>query len=279
MSKIFRPSEAVIRAINEQEGTVEAIVSDDSIDRHESIFALGCFDQSLDTYRANPVLCWSHPLCSWCEEPDPEDVIGRAETVESRSDGLFCRFRYAIKENERAALIFRLVSSGYLRMYSIAALIQECVTLWSPQESFLALPERYREAIASGAAWEVITRADLFEISQVIVGSNKNANVVAKAFRSGVINRGGLDLLCPDNRIPTGRTMSIPRTPQVSQLAARSADPATEPATDPAPAAPEASPEPEAIDPEIAELENLLEQDPEFAEALAETIEELLEAA
>lgn len=282
--KTWSISGSAIRAINEADHTVETIVSDDTVDRHESIIAITAWEQDLASYLNNPVLCWGHPLNQW-DAVGPEDLIGRSISTTVGESGLSCKFQYAVNENERAALVWRLVSAGYLRMYSVGARLLDWVNIWSDTEEIMALPAKYREAMVTGQCYEVITRAELLEVSQVFVGSNRNA--IAKAYKSGLINRKAVDLLLPANRIPDdSRSFSLPsrgNTPPMFDYAelSRHFEKLRELSTDISPPPPPVEdPTEDPADPvesvdEDQELENLL-QDQEVADAVAEAIEAVL---
>lgn len=273
-SRIDRTFDCEIRAIDEASYTVEVIVSDASIDRHEEIILPSAYLARIAHYLANPILCWGHPLSK--EEADPEDCIGKALAVEVRPEGLWCKFQYAVDANDRAALIWRLVSGGYLKAYSIGGIVHDCVCAWDGEEDLIKLPPAAREALAAGLCWCVITDIELIEVSQVFVGSCRSA--LLKAIREGAISMKSLKGMLP--AAPTGPTAdkaaSVAQKSEsdpVDPAPAADADPpAEDPAPDPAPAAPAATPEPT----EEEQFEALLDESPELAKAFAEFVMELL---
>jgi len=179
-TRVKKTFEATIKGINVDDYTVDVEVSDGSIDRDEEIILPSAYVARLGSYLANPILCWSHPLCS--EEPEPEDCIGKALSVSVTGNALACKFQYAVEENEKAALIWRLVSGGYLKAFSIGALVYDYVSFWDAPEDIAALGGAAGEALRTGQVWRVITDCELVEISQVLVGSNRNALI--RAFKS-----------------------------------------------------------------------------------------------
>jgi hypothetical protein len=266
-----------IRAINESDYTVDALVSDDSPDRHETIIAKGAYAARLSSYLANPILCWGHPVGDWFPR-GPEDLIGKAIETKQTDRGLEHKFQYAVKENERAALVWRLVAGKYLRMYSVGILVHGAVTIFSEATKIASLPDAYKKALEDGDVWAIITDAELVENSQVFVGSNRNA--LAKALHAGVLDRRGLELLCPDHRIPDPRR-SLWTPPPFRDLGV---PPAEEPAPQPGPEpGPESAPEPApAADPELQEekeFEALLDEDSELCEAFLSALEAPIMAA
>lgn len=272
-SKLSRAMTTEIRSINEKDYTVDALVSDDSPDRHETIIAKGAYAQRISSYLANPILCWGHPVGDWFPR-GPEDLIGKATETKQTDRGLEHKFQYAVNENERAALVWRLVAGGYLRMYSVGILVHAAVTIFSEATKIASLPDSYKKALEDGDVWAIITDAELVENSQVFVGSNRNA--LAKALHAGVLDRRGLELLCPDHRSPDPRR-SFWTPPPFRDLGV---PPAEEPAPQPVPeSAPAAEPAPDPDLAEEKELEDLLEEDPELCEAFIIALQAPIKAA
>lgn len=159
--------------------TVEAIVSTASPDRDGEVILPSAFAARLDEYKRNPILAWGHPLSAMCDSPGPDKIIGRADAIEIREEGLWCKFRYAVGENETAALCWRMMRGGFLNAFSIGAMGVDYVDSNSPPEKRATLPLDMREALASGEIRRVWTEMELVEVSHVFVGSNRDALVSA----------------------------------------------------------------------------------------------------
>lgn len=266
--RITRTFEAVIKSIDEENHTVEVCVSDASLDRHEEIISLSAWAKRLKSYLENPILCWGHPLSPY-KNAGPEDLIGKALWVEVRADGLWCKFQYAVKENPRAALIWALVSGGYLKAFSIGAIVWACVYCWDDDEAMANLTAAEREALKSGACWCVITDAELLEVSQVFVGSNRSA--LARAMQAGLVTRevaksliGGPVMQVQPAKKDAADAAATPAAPAEAQPAAEAAQEAAAPATV----------EESAAD-ESAQFEKLMNDHPEFAKAFGDLVGDL----
>lgn len=177
--KTFQSFGFTIKNLDEKNHTVEAIVSTASADRHGEVILPSAFTKHLDIYRSNPILAWSHPLNAMCETPGPDKLIGRADQIEVRDEGLWCKFRYAVEENETAALCWRLMKGGYLRAYSIGGLTMDYVDSNSTPEKRASLPLDLREKLANGEINKVWTELELVEVSHCFVGANRDALVSA----------------------------------------------------------------------------------------------------
>lgn len=166
---------------------VPATVSSADIDRDGEIILPSAYAEDLYIYESNPILAWGHPLNERLVTPGPERILGCADSITVTESVLDCLFRYAVRENAMAKLCFDLVVGGFLKAYSIGAMMVEWVVPKSPVALLDALPEFARQALLDGLATCVHTRMELLEISQVFVGSNRDALV--RALRDGQLSR------------------------------------------------------------------------------------------
>lgn len=168
-----------VKSLDEENYTVEAIVSTASVDRDGEVILPSAFEARLAEYKRNPILCWGHPLSAMCESPGPENIIGRADAIEVREEGLWCKFRYAVEENDKAALCWRMMKNGFLNAFSIGAIGMGYVDSRSEPEERASLPLDLRERLANGEVRRVWRDMELVEISHVFVGSNRDALISA----------------------------------------------------------------------------------------------------
>jgi Caudovirus prohead serine protease len=179
-----------IKAIDSQRPVVTAMVSTTNIDRDGEIVLASAFVQDLPIYMASPLLAWQHPW-SFEESPKPSDALGHAldvrVTVETDDGGGFVEmdFIYDVDINPAARQVFDSVKAGTIRGYSVGFFSHESVTRTSPKDSIEALPRFAREALTSGACSRVHTRVELFEVSQVLIGSNRESLAALRALRNG----------------------------------------------------------------------------------------------
>lgn len=263
---------AEIRAMDEGSKTVSAMVSTVSADRHGSIILPSAW--RLEQYRKNPVVLWGH---SW--DGGPEVAIGTCPTLEAvDGKGLQAELQYAVEANPNAALVWKLMQAGVLRAYSPGFYVHDWIDQIDLQDERMkdkvaALPDYARNALLMGQVWEVITDAELLELSNVLIGSNPDA--LAEAVQSGVVPRElagrALEELGLDERSamlrrlasrtrPRGTTLGAGRKEETMDIITPAPEPApVEKAAGAAEAAPTAT---EARDPEqrFASMEQKLDQ-------------------
>lgn len=158
-----------IKSIDAEKKRVTALASTPAVDRGGDIVLSDAWD--LGNFRANPVFLWAHKQTS----DDPSNVLGRVETVTDSAAGLVAEFAYDTEINPKAKMVFDQVQAGSVRGFSVGFLPKDWVTPYSPQERIDALPEFARQALKSGGAWVVYTKAELLEISQVPIPMHQDA--------------------------------------------------------------------------------------------------------
>ncbi len=177
---------AEIRALDEGSKKVTAMVSTVSPDRHGSIILPAAW--RLEQYHKNPVVLWGH---SW--DGGPEAAIGVCQALEAiEGQGLQAELQYAVEANPTAQLVWNLMAAGVLRAYSPGFYVHDWIDQIDLQDERMkdkvaALPDYARNALVMGQVWEVITDAELLELSNVLIGSNPDA--LAEAVQSGVVPR------------------------------------------------------------------------------------------
>lgn len=187
--------------------TVRACVSSIKVDRDEEIILPSAFEKRIGNYKANPILCWGHPLSDWVgTKCVPENLIGRALGLEISANEVNANFEYAYDINERARLCFDLVSAGFLKAYSIGAMAFKYTFMDDPEEELLKLPGYAYDALKNGLAWLCHTDMELLEISQVFCGSNRDA--LSKGLAAGILTRKQLRDLVEGREMK--RAMQVP---------------------------------------------------------------------
>lgn len=166
---------ATIRGIDPQNHRVTALVNTASVDRHRTIFLPSAFEQALPTYLAsNPIFLWGHQ-----QHGQPEDALGIAVAGRATPNGPEVTFEYAVDANPKAARVWDLVAAGVIRAFSIGGYILGAVDRRSPKEELATIPDWARAALDSGEADAVFTDLELVEVSQVLIGSNRDALIKA----------------------------------------------------------------------------------------------------
>jgi len=171
--------EALVRdgGIDEARHEVTALVKGTHTDRHRTLFIPEAFARSLPIFlKTNPLFLWQHR-----QRGEPEDALGSVVDGRITPDGPVVTFCYAVEENPKAAQVWKLVAARVIRGYSIAGWILQQVDNRSPREEVDALPEYARNALLASECDAVITDIELAEISQVLIGSDRDAFIKAAA--------------------------------------------------------------------------------------------------
>ncbi|MFW6124793.1 MAG: HK97 family phage prohead protease [Pirellulales bacterium] len=140
-----------------------AVASTGSLDRHGEIIDPGAWTETLDIYRANPVILATHlHRLSTGDSP----VIGSASRIdlEGSGDERELTFRMKFAGTELGRQYEQLYRDGHMRAFSVG---------------FIPLTDEMRETDVAGGTKRVlvITKAELIEISAVPVPANPDALV------------------------------------------------------------------------------------------------------
>ena len=156
--KIFR---AKIKSVDKEKFIVNAIVSDDSMDRYkESILAIA-YEKRLPTYKQHPILLSSHQYDKLtCQ-------IGLAENIYIEGNKLHASFKYFVGEgNSEADWGFKLAEKG-IAAFSVGFIPHAFQDPPIPEsEDAKSWPAGVRRRY---------TDVELLEVSQVLVPANSNA--------------------------------------------------------------------------------------------------------
>lgn len=161
MDKITKTYIGEIKSIDEKNFTVEAVVSDETIDRYQEVIKIDAWKKGLKTYQQHGVLLSSHNYGKLTNQ------IGIAEKIRVDDGKLIAKFKYFVNAgNEEADWGFFLAKQG-LAAYSVG---------------FLPRPNGYETAdwddadVKSGKKpLRTYTDVELLEVSQVTVPANPSA--------------------------------------------------------------------------------------------------------
>ncbi|RLA87423.1 MAG: hypothetical protein DRG40_00285 [Deltaproteobacteria bacterium] len=156
---IVRTFAGKIRSVNEKDYTVEALVSDESIDRYNEVIRVDAWKKGLQHYKKHPVLLSSHVYT------DLRKQIGEAVNIRVTEEGLVAKFKYYVGEgNPEADWAFKLASKG-MAAYSVGFIPLK----WEDGD-------RDDDTVRAGKKpRKVYTEVELLEISQVLIPANRNA--------------------------------------------------------------------------------------------------------
>lgn len=159
MEKVVKTFVSEIRSINEKDFTLEAVISDETIDRYGEVIKVSSWKKRLDRYKSQPVLLSSHRYDKLTNQ------IGKAEDIKIKDGKLIAKFKYFIGEgNEEADWGWKLASKFGTAAYSVGF-----------------LPYKYEDAEydeevkAGNKPYRTYTDVELLEVSQVLVPANPSA--------------------------------------------------------------------------------------------------------
>lgn len=161
MEKITKTFIGKIRSIDEEKFIVEAVVSDETVDRYQEVIKIDAWKKGLSNYKQHGVLLSSHNYGKLTNQ------IGVAEKIKIDGNELVAKFRYFVSAgNPEADWGFFLAKQG-LAAYSVG---------------FLPKPNGYESAayddedVKNGKKpCRTYTDVELLEISQVTVPANPSA--------------------------------------------------------------------------------------------------------
>ncbi len=158
MSKILKIFRAEVKSVNQEDFTLEALVSTKKVDRDGDIVLPEAFDKRLKIYKDHPVLLSSH------DYRDLRKQIGEAINIKSSDEGLLAKFKYYVGEgNPEADWAWVLAQKG-IAAYSIGFI----------GHAFDWIEEKDEQG-NKRITGRKFTDVELLEVSQVLVPSNRGA--------------------------------------------------------------------------------------------------------
>lgn len=175
--------------IDEENHVIPMCISSNSVDSYRSIILQSGIDHN-ERYARNPIYCWNHPLHDYFGSPGPERLLAQAvrgPIIEGEGEAAKTTYHYkfAVKENPMARLVFNLIKGRYLRASSVGIFARSIVYAGSEEQELERLDEFARLALLKGKARFVIDKSVLFEASCTFVGANLES-LREMAARSGV---------------------------------------------------------------------------------------------
>lgn len=161
MEKVIKTFISEIKGIDEKNFTVEAVVSDETMDRYQEVIKIDAWKKGLGSYKKHSVLLSSHNYGKLTNQ------IGVAEKVRTEDGKLIAKFKYFTNSgNEEADWGFFLAKQG-LAAYSVGFL---------PKLGGVETADWDDEDVKSGKKpYRTYTDVELLEISQVTVPANPSA--------------------------------------------------------------------------------------------------------
>jgi hypothetical protein len=163
LEEIFKVYQAEIRQIDEDNHTVEAVVSTEAPDRDKEGVSIAGFQKGIKHYQEHPVLLSCH---QW---RDLQSNIGKALGFKFEDGKVIVTFEYFVgKGNAESDWGYQLAKEG-IAAYSIGF-----------------IPEKWREPDENEQKMEIRrihTDFEVVEISQVLIPSNREALDYAKIYK------------------------------------------------------------------------------------------------
>ena len=159
MDKVIKTFVGKIKSVDTEKFTVEAVVSDESIDSYREVIKADAWNKRLKRYKKNPVLVSSHDYSKLTNQ------IGKAEKIKIENGELVATFKYFVNEgNPESDWAFKLASKFDMAAFSVGFLPYA----WDDGD--------WDEDVKLGKKpYRTYTDVELCEISQVLVPANSNA--------------------------------------------------------------------------------------------------------
>lgn len=157
-----------VKAAEDDEHCLDFIGSDGRVDRYNEVI-----DQKgwqLENFRANPVI----PDCHWYGSI--ASILGRAIAVEVKDGALRNRVQFAM-DNPLGAMAYKMAKGGFIKSQSVGF-----------------IPLEWTNGVGKDQPERTYTKAELLEISLVVVPANPGATI-GLALKSGAIERRDLRAL------------------------------------------------------------------------------------
>jgi len=153
-----------VRSVNEEDFTLEAVASDETIDRYKEVIKADAYKKRLGTYKKHPILLSSHKYNALTNQ------IGMAEKVFVKDGELITKFKYFVGDgNPEADWAWKLASKYGMAAFSVGFLPWAADSVdWNDEKAI--------EAVKAGKKpYRTFTDVELLEISQVLVPANPSA--------------------------------------------------------------------------------------------------------
>ncbi|MBF0473504.1 MAG: HK97 family phage prohead protease [Nitrospirae bacterium] len=155
MNKMYKRLKGIIRSVDIDNYTVDAVISSSAVDRYNEVINIDAWKDGLSEYMKHPVLLTSHDYSELTNQ------IGIALSISIVGNDLIAKFKYFVGEgNPEADWAFNLASKGQAA-YSVGF------------ESLAS--ETPSEPIDGADVERIYTKVNLLEVSQVLIPANPEA--------------------------------------------------------------------------------------------------------
>lgn len=151
-----------VRQVAGEPCMMDFIASDETIDRYNEVIKADGWQ--LDNFRANPVIPDCHDYSSVCK------ILGRAVSVTVDQGKLFNRVEFCI-DNPLGNIAWKMARGGFIKSQSVGF-----------------IPLEWENGYGKDEPTRTYTKAELLEISLVVVPANPSATIGA-ALKSGALQK------------------------------------------------------------------------------------------
>lgn len=141
-----------VKAIDEDSGILEAIVTTSDVDRYNEVIVTSGIDTA-NYIERNPVVLYGHDYYSF--------PVGKTLKLTQLKNKIKAQFQLAIEEYDFAATLYKLIKGGYINAVSIGGRVLE----WSDD-------------------YKSIVRMEMVEFSIVSIPANPAAMITGKSFEA-----------------------------------------------------------------------------------------------
>lgn len=173
------------RVMNEADGTVEFVASDETLDSYREIIRVGGW--KFDLFAKNAPFVDSHDYSSITK------LLGQVVDWRVDQKQLVETVQYARQPDTLAEWAFKMVRDGFLKAVSVGFVPVKMASKWDQSPGAMAeqLASLGLDAATAAAVRAVYIEQQQIELSQCVIGANPNA--LAKAYKAGCLTEGDLD--------------------------------------------------------------------------------------
>jgi hypothetical protein len=203
MKKLTREILPLTKVLSEQDGTIEYIASDETVDSaREVVRAAGW---RFTRFAKNAPFVDSHDYSSITK------VLGKVEDFRVEGGKLVERVRYIREPGTLGEWAFKMVRDGFLKAVSVGFLPLKALSRWdanplpfAAELATLGLPPDAADRVRL-----IFTEQEQLELSQCLLGANPNA--LARAYKAGTLTEEDIDTL--STQITTAKTVTPTASP------------------------------------------------------------------
>jgi hypothetical protein len=173
------------KVISEQDGTVEFVASDETLDCYREIVRVNGW--RFTHFAKNAPFVDSHDYSSITK------LLGQVTDWRIEKGQLVEVVKYSREPGTLAEWAFKMVRDGFLRAVSVGFVPVSMVSKWDQdQKDFLAtIADLKLDAQLAGQVRVIYREQEQIELSQCVIGANPNA--LAKAYKAGCLTEEDID--------------------------------------------------------------------------------------